>query len=38
MKEQSIASELSDEEIANLSDGEVKALVIKTFTKLVELG
>ena len=30
--------ELSDEEIANLSDGEFKALVIKMLTKLIELG
>ena len=39
MKEQSKASErqLSDEEIANLSDGEFKALVIKMLTELVEL-
>ena len=40
MKEQSKASEreLSDEEIANLSDGEFKALVIKMLTDLIELG
>ena len=40
MKEQSKASEreLSDEEIANLSDGEFKALIIKMLTKLTELG
>ena len=38
IKEQSITSELSDEEIANLSDGEFKALVIKMFTALIELG
>ena len=40
MKEQSKASEreLSDEEIANLSDGEFKALVIKMLTELIELG
>ena len=40
MKEQSKASEreLSDEEIANLSDGEFKALVIKMLTDLTELG
>ena len=39
MKEQSRASErdLSEEEIANLSDGEFKALVIKMFTELTEL-
>ena len=30
--------ELSDEEIANLSDGEFKALVIKILTELIELG
>ena len=34
MKEQSITSELSDKEIANLSDGEFKALVIKMLTEL----
>ena len=40
MKEQSKASEreLSDEDIANLSDGEFKALVIKMLTYLIELG
>ena len=40
MKEQSKTSEreLSDEEIANLSDGEFKALVIKMLTELMELG
>ena len=40
MKEQSKASEreLSKEEIANLSDGEFKALVIKMLTELIELG
>ena len=40
MKEESKASEreLSDEEITNLSDGEFKALVIKTLTELTELG
>ena len=40
MKEQSKASErkLSDEEIANLSAGEFKALGIKMLTKLIELG
>ena len=39
-KEQSKASEkeLSEEEIANLSDGECKALVIKMLTDLIELG
>ena len=40
MKEQSKTSEreLSNEEIANLSDGEFKALVIKMLTELIELG
>ena len=40
MKEQSITSEreLNDEEIANLSDGEFKALVTKIFKELIELG
>ena len=40
MKEQSKTSEreLSDEEIAKLSDGEFKALVIKMLTDLIELG
>ena len=40
MKEQRKTSEreLSDENIANLSDGEFKALVIKMFTELIELG
>ena len=38
IKEQSITSELSDEEIANLSDGEFKALVIKMLMDLIELG
>ena len=40
MKEQSKTSEreLNDEEIANLSDGEFKALVIKMLTELTELG
>ena len=40
MKEQSKSPEreLSDEEIANLSDGELKALVIKMLTELIELG
>ena len=39
-KEQSKTSEreLSNEEIANLSDGEFKALVIKMPTDLIELG
>ena len=40
MKKQSKASEreLSEEEIANLSDGEFKALVIKMPTDLIEFG
>ena len=40
MKEQSITSEieLNDEEIANLLDGEFKALVIKMLTDLIELS
>ena len=38
MKEHSKTSELSDEEIANLYDGEFKALVIKMLTDLTELG
>ena len=40
MKEQSKTPEreLSCKEIANLSDGEFKALVIKMFTELIELG
>ena len=38
MKEHSKTSELRDEEIANLSDGEFKALVIKMLTDLIELG
>ena len=40
MKRQSKASEreLNDEEIANLSDGELKALVVKILTDLIELG
>ena len=39
-KEQSKASkrELSKEDIANLSDGEFKALVIEVLTDLIELG
>ena len=37
MKEQSITSELSNEQIANLPDGEFKALVIKMLTDLIEL-
>ena len=40
MKEQSKTPEreLSDEGIANLSDGEFKTLVIKMLTELIELG
>ena len=38
IKEHSKTSELSDEEIANLSDGEFKALVIKMLTELTELA
>ena len=40
MKEQSKTSEreLRDEEIANLSDGEFKALVIKMLTELIKCG
>ena len=40
MKEQSKTSEreLNEEEIANLSDGEFKAPVIKMLTDLIELG
>ena len=40
MKEQSKTSQraLSDEEMANLSDGEFKDLVIKILTDLIELG
>ena len=40
MKEQSKTpeKELSDEKIANLSDGECKVLVIKMLTELIELG
>ena len=40
MKQQSKTPEreLSDEEIANLSDGDFKALVIKMLTELIELG
>ena len=40
MKEQSKTSEreLSKEDIANLSDGEFKAPVIKMLTELTELG
>ena len=40
MKERSKTSEteLSNEEIANLSDGEFKALVFKMLTELIELS
>ena len=40
MKEQSKTSErqLKEEDIANLSDGEFKALVIKMLTELIVLG
>ena len=40
MKEQSKTSEreLSEDNIANLSDGEFKSLVIKMLTELIELG
>ena len=40
MKEQSKTPEreLSNDEIARLSDGEFKALVIKMLTELIELG
>ena len=38
MKKHSKTSKLSDEEIASLSDGELKALVIKMLTELIELG
>ena len=40
MKEQIKAPkiELSDEEIANLSDAQFKTLVIRMFTKVVEYG
>ena len=40
MKEQIKAPEreLRGEEVANLSDGEFKALVIKMLTELIELG
>ena len=38
MNEQRKTSDLSNEEIANLSDGEFKALVIKMLTDLIELG
>ena len=38
IKEHSKTSELSDEEIAKLSDGEFKALITKMLTELIELG
>ena len=38
MKEQSKTSELSNEEIANLAEGEFKALVMKMLTELIEFG
>ena len=38
IKEHSKTSELRDEEIANLSDAEFKALVIKMFTEPIEFG
>ena len=38
MKEHSKTSEVNDEKIANLSDREFKALVIKMLTQLIELG
>ena len=40
MKEQikTPEKELSNEEMANLSDGEFKALIIKMLTELIELG
>ena len=40
MEEQSKASEreLREEEMANISDGEFKALVIKMLTDLIVLG
>ena len=38
MKEHSKTSELSNEEIANQSDGEFKALVIKMLTEQIEVG
>ena len=37
MKEQSKTSELSDEEIANLFNGEFKALLTKMLTELIGL-
>ena len=40
MKEQikTLEKELSDEEIANLSDAEFKTLVIRMLTEMVEYG
>ena len=40
MKEQSKTSEreISNEEIANLSDGEFKAMIIKMLKELIEFG
>ena len=40
MKEQNKTpgKDLSTEEIANLSDGEFKTLIIKMLTELIELG
>ena len=40
MKEQikALKKELSNEEIANLSDAQFKALVIRTLTEMVEYG
>ena len=38
MKDQNMTSELSNEEITNVSDGEFKTLVIKMLTDLMELG
>ena len=38
MKEQSITSEVSNDEITNLSDWEFKVLVIKILTDLIQLG
>ena len=38
MKEHSKTSEQSDKEMANLSDGEFKSLVIKMLIDLIELG
>ena len=40
MKEHSkiLERDLSDEEIANVSDGEFRALVIKMLTELIKLG